>query len=140
MSNGFGILDGLYVFLAAAVGWVLEAHGVVLLGVVAAWAVRDWPMLVALKGVWPLVFSLVPSAAAVLLVVGGVLAGVWPERKREVRYSEEELGRIRAEVERMRLNAGLNRITPVGMRYSTGRSGRNRGDNGAHGRSAFLCI
>lgn len=140
MSRGFGILDGLCVFLTAIGGWGVEAHGGVLLGALAAWVVRDWPMLVALKGVWPLVFSLVPTAAAVLLVVGGVIAGVWPERKRDVGYSEEELECIRAEVERMRINAGLDRITRVVTRYSTDRSGKARGDNGAHGRGAFLCI
>lgn len=140
MSSGFGILDGLCVFLTAVGGWGLEAHGGVLLGALVAWVVRNWPMLVALRGVWPLVFSVVPTASAVLLVVGGVLAGVWPERKRDVGYSEEELERIRVEVERMRFNAGLDRITQAGTRYSTGRSRLGRVENGAHGRGALLCI
>ncbi len=140
MSHGFGLLDWLYVLLAAAVGWVLESHGGILLGVLVAWVVRNWPMLAALKGVWPLAFSVIPAAVAVLLVVGGVIAGVWPERTRGAGYSEEELECIRMEVGRMRLDAGLDRITRVGTCYSTDRSGRDRGDNGAHGRGAFLCI
>jgi len=140
MSRGFGILDWLSVFLAATVGWVLESHGVILLGVLVAWVGRNWPMLVALRGVWPLAFSMVPAAVAVLLVVGGVIAGVWPERNRDAGYSEEELERIRMAVSRMRLNAGLDRITRAGARYSASRSGMDRGDNGVHGRGAFLCI
>mgnify|MGYP007017143037 CR=1 FL=1 len=140
MSHGFGILDWLYVLLAAAVGWALEAHGGVLLGALAAWVARNWPVLVVLKGVWPLMFSAVPAAVAVLLVVGGVIAGVWPERNRDAGYSEEELERIRMEVVRMRLNSGLERITRVKASYSTARPGMTRGDNGAHGRGALLCI